>query len=87
MAKALGTKLHRTTAYHPAANGLVEWQHRKMKDALKSCLEGRQNWSQELWAILLSMLTSPRTDIGTSTAELVFGTPIMVPRDLVTAKD
>ena len=33
--KALGTKLHRTTAYHPAANGLVEQQHRKMKDALK----------------------------------------------------
>ena len=27
MERALGTKLHRTTAYHPAANSLVEHQH------------------------------------------------------------
>ena len=47
MAKALGTKLHRTMAYHPQVNGLVERQHRKMKDALKSRLDGRPNWSQE----------------------------------------
>ncbi len=87
MAKDLRTKLHQMTAYHPAANGLVERQNRKMKDALKSKLEGRPNWSQELWAVLLGMRTSPRADIGASTAELVFGAPITVPGDLITAKD
>ena len=87
MAKALGTKLHRTTPYHPQANGLVERQHRKMKDALKSRLDGRPNWSQELWAVLLGMRTSPRLELGAWSGELVSGTPIMVPRDLITTKD
>jgi hypothetical protein len=83
MNEALGTKMHLTTAYHPAANGLVERQHRKMKDALKSRLEGRPGWHKELWAVLLGMRTTPRDDIGASTAELVFGAPITVPGDLV----
>ncbi len=64
MNQALGTKMHLTTAYHPAANGLVERQHRKMKDALKSRLEGRPDWHRELWAVLLGMRTAPRDDIG-----------------------
>ena len=87
MAKALSTKLHCTTAYHPTANGLVKQQHRKMKDSLKSCLEARPNWSQELWAVLLGMRTSKRPDIGASTAELVFRTLVTFPGDLIMAKD
>ena len=58
-----------------------------MKDALKSRLEGRPNWSQELWVVLLGMRTSPRDNIGASKAELVFGAPITVPGDLITAKN
>ena len=83
--KALGTRMHLTTAYHPAANGLVERQHRKMKDALKSRCMGRPDWHKELWAILLGIRTTPRDDIGGSTAELLFGTTITVPGELVTA--
>ncbi len=86
MNKALGTKMHLTTAYHPAANGLIERQHRKLKDALKSRLEGRPDWHRELWAVLLGMRTAPRDDIGASTAELVFGSPITVPGDLIEAR-
>ena len=58
-----------------------------MKDALKSRLEGSPNWSQELWAVLLGMRISPRPELGASPAELVFGAPITVPGDLITAKD
>lgn len=32
----LGTQRIRTTAYHPAANGLVERFHRKLKSSLKA---------------------------------------------------
>ena len=85
--KALGTKMHLTTAYHPQANGLVERQHRRMKESLKSRLDGRPDWHKELWAVLLGIRTTPRDDIGGSTAELVFGAPITVPGDLVTAKE
>merc|ERR1712015_327223 len=87
MNQELGTKMHLTTAYHPASNGLVERQHRKMKDALKSRLEGRPDWHRELWAVLLGMRTAPRDDIGASTAELVFGMPITVPGDLVEPRE
>merc|ERR1712015_133455 len=81
MNTALGTTMHLTTAYHPAANGLVERQHRKLKDALKSRLEGRPEWHKEIWAVLLGMRTPPRAKLGASTAELVFGTQLSVPGD------
>ncbi|KAJ8415608.1 hypothetical protein AAFF_G00425880 [Aldrovandia affinis] len=41
VAEGLGVKLHRTTAYHPQANGLCERFHRSMK-AAPSQPEGRQ---------------------------------------------
>ena len=85
--KALGTKMHLTTAYHPQANGLVERQHRRMKESLKSRLGTRPDWHRELWAVLLGIRTTPRDEIGGSTAELVFGTPITVPGDLVADKE
>ena len=39
MIELLGAKLHRTTAYHPQANGLVERFHRHLKAALKARLK------------------------------------------------
>ena len=38
VAYSLGVKLHRTTAYHPQANGLCERFHRSMKAALRASL-------------------------------------------------
>ena len=32
--EALGTKVHFTSAYHPKSNGMVEHQHRRLKEAL-----------------------------------------------------
>ncbi|KAJ8409955.1 hypothetical protein AAFF_G00209960 [Aldrovandia affinis] len=42
VAEGLGVKLHRTTAYHPQANGLCERFHRSMKAALRASLKDRQ---------------------------------------------
>ena len=38
VARQLGVSLHRTTAYHPQANGMCERFHRDMKAALKASL-------------------------------------------------
>ena len=43
----LGAQLHRTTANHPQANGVVELLHRQLKAALKAGLVGPA-WMDEL---------------------------------------
>ncbi|KAJ8410267.1 hypothetical protein AAFF_G00202480 [Aldrovandia affinis] len=47
VAEGLGVKLHRTTAYHPQANGLCERFHRSMKAALRASLKDG-NWLDKL---------------------------------------
>ncbi|GFR69543.1 Pol polyprotein [Elysia marginata] len=78
----LGIKLHRTTAYHPQSNGLVERFHQTLKAALKADLQG-PNWVNELPWVLLGLRTVPKEDLGTSTAELVFGEPLTVPGEFI----
>jgi transposase InsO family protein len=84
MARLLGTHHSRTTAYHPQANGLVERFHRHLKAALRARLTG-PNWIDELPWVLLGIRTAPKEDLGTSSAELVYGSPITVPGDFVTS--
>ena len=80
MSNLLGTELHHTTAYHPQANGLIERSHRDLKASLKCRLSG-PNWVDELPWVLLGLRTVPKEDVGTSSAELVYGTPLTVPGD------
>ena len=84
MIELLGAKLHRTTAYHPQANGLVERFHRHLKAALKARLKDA-NWLDVLPWVLLGIRTAPKEDLRTSSAKLVYGAPLTVPGDFVTA--
>lgn len=82
VAKLLGTHLHRTTAYHPQANGLVERFHRHLKCSLRARLTSPV-WVDELPWVLLGIRTAPKEDLGTSSAELVYGAPLTVPADFI----
>ncbi|GFO47472.1 Pol polyprotein [Plakobranchus ocellatus] len=82
IANQLGVQLHRTTASHPQSNGLVERSHRTLKAALKARLQG-PNWADELPWILLGLRTAPKEDIGSSAAEIVYGTPLTVPGEFI----
>lgn len=82
MASALGTSLHRTTSYHPQANGLVERFHRTLKASLKARLKG-PDWVQELPWVMLGLRATPKEDLGCSPAELVFGDVIALPGELI----
>ena len=78
LGKLMGTTVHHTTAYNPAANGMVERTHRTLKAALMSRCKG-PNWKSELPWVLLGMRTTPKEGLNVSPAEMVFGEAISVP--------
>lgn len=82
----LGISLHRTTAYHPQANGLVERFHRHLKTALTAKLS-KTTWVEELPWVLLGIRTVPKEDLGVSSAELVYGAPLTLPGEFVTVSE
>lgn len=86
VARLLGTQLHHTTDYYPQANGLIERFHRHLKQALRARLTG-PNWSDELPWVLLGIRTAPKEDLNSSSAELVYGTPLTVPSDFLVSSD
>ena len=75
----LGTQRIRTMAYHPIANGLVEYFHRQLKGAMK-CLSDTTHWSKALPLILLGIRTTFEQDCCCTAAELVvYGTTLRLP--------
>ena len=76
-----GIKHHLTTAYHPQANGMVERAHRQLKDALRARAAGG-NWTSHLPWVLLGMRVAPKEDSSLSSAELVYGAPLVTPGQL-----
>ena len=76
----LGVRLHRTCAYHPQANDLVEHFHRHLKSALMARLKD-SNWVDALPCVLLGIRSTPKEDLKCSSAELVYGTPLKVSGD------
>ncbi|KAL1448593.1 hypothetical protein WDU94_009822 [Cyamophila willieti] len=62
-----GSNHLRTTAYHPAANGMVERIHRQLKAAIK-CHEN-DSWTDVLPSVLLGLRAAWREDLKTTCAE------------------
>ena len=76
--KLLGCKHLRTTAYHPAANGMIEHFHQQLKSALKA-QESTQHWIENLPLVLLGIRTALKTDLQCFAAELVYGRTLRLP--------
>lgn len=85
LTQLIGAKMIRTTAYHPQSNGMIERFHRSLKSAIRC----HQNfdWADILPIILLGLRANLKEDIGTSAAELVFGTPIRLPGEFFSEED
>nr|VZI35993.1 unnamed protein product [Spirometra erinaceieuropaei] len=79
----LGCTRIRTTAYHPAANGMVERFHRQLKTALRAA-EDPENWSDYVPVALLGIRAALNSDSDCSASELVFGTTLRLPGEMVT---
>jgi hypothetical protein len=83
---SLGIKHMLTTAYHPQSNGMVERVHRQLKDTL--CARGAgPAWHSHLPWVLLGLRAVPKEDSAVSSAELVTGTPLVLPGQLLHVPD
>ncbi|XP_068232037.1 uncharacterized protein [Palaemon carinicauda] len=78
VATLLGITLHQTTAYRPAANGVVERFHRILKAALMSRYKDSYWFIQLLW-VLLGLKTTPKDTLYVSPAKMVHGNPLVIP--------
>ena len=84
--RRFGIRRLRTTAYHPAANGMVERFHRQLKSALRS-QPNSADWSENLALVLLGIRSSLKPDLGASAAELVYGAPLRLPDEFFSSAD
>ena len=77
-----GATHFRTTAYHPAANGMVERAHRYLKTPIKCHTDNR--WTEILPTVLLGIRSAWRSDLEATSAELVYGEPLHLPGEFLT---
>ncbi|BHF68256.1 hypothetical protein SprV_0301128900 [Sparganum proliferum] len=72
----------RTTAYHPAANAIVERFHHQLKASLRSS-DNPENWTDHLLLLLLGIGSSLESDIDCSAAELALGAAVRLPGQMI----
>lgn len=84
VADLLGINHHSTTAYHPAANGMIERLHRQLKAAIMC--NNNKNWSETLPMVLLGIRTAWKQDIQSTAAELVYGESLRLPGEFFSTK-
>ena len=77
----LGSDHCTTTAYHPASNGLVERFHRHLKASIMS--RDSVHWTKQLPLILLGIRNTVKEDLGCTPADLVFGTTLRLPGEMI----
>lgn len=86
LGELMGATVHYTTAYNPAANGMVERTHRTLKAALMARCTG-PDWRAQLPWVLLGIRTSPKEGLRVSPAEMVYGEPLVVPGEFFPSSD
>lgn len=84
LAQIAGFQHRRTTAYHPACNGLVERFHRQLKAAI-TC-HGNDSWVDSLPPVLLGIRSAFKEDLKTTSAELLYGEPLRLPGEFLEPK-
>ena len=81
---SLGTKWEYHTPWHPQSSGKVERVNGEIKKQLtKLMLETKMSWVKCLPLALLNIRTQPRTDVGISPFEMLYGMPydLEIPHD------
>ena len=70
---AFGVAKSRTTAYHPAGDGLVERFNRSLLQMPRAYVQQHQDWEQYLPLVLYAYRTAVHASTGVSPFEMMFG--------------
>lgn len=74
----IGTHHVHTTAYHPAANAMVERLHRQIKASLIAH-DSRDHWATYLPYVLLGIRSASKSNLEYTPAEQAFGASLRLP--------
>lgn len=81
----IGCEQIRTSAYHPASNGILERWHRTLKSAIMC--HSKENWIEALPTVLLGLRTCFKEDLRSSPAEMLYGTILRIPGEFFIEDD
>jgi len=81
MMELLGVQHHRTIAYHPQANGMIERLHRQIKVGLATHTD---DWLPKLPFVMLGLCTAVKEALATSPTQLTFGATLHLPGEFFT---
>jgi len=82
LATITAPSLTQTTACHPASNGMSERLHCQLKAALMCHAD--EHWAEALPLVLLGIHSAWKEDLKASSAELVYGSPLLLPGEFFT---
>ena len=77
LCKNFNIKLNHTTSYHPQSNGIVEREHRKLKNSLRSLRDS--DWKDRLPIVVIGWNNAIREDFLKSPSQLLYGTSTRLP--------
>ena len=77
-----GIQHHRSSAYRPYTNGIVEAANKNIKRILRKMVETSRDWSKKLPFVLWAYRTSFRTSIGAMPYSLVYGMEAVLPIEI-----
>ena len=77
----IGSHRIHSTAYHPKSNGMVERLHRQLKSAIIA--HENTKWTEILPIVLLGLRTAVKSDLDATSSQLVYGTTLRLPSDLL----
>ena len=77
-----GIQHHRSYAYRPQTNGVVEAVNKNIKRILRKMVETSRDWSEKLPFALWAFRTSFRTSVGATPYFLVYGKEVVLPVEI-----
>ena len=77
-----GIQHHRSSAYRPQTNGVVEAENKNIKRILRMMVETSRDWSENLPFALWAYRTSFCTSTGVTPYSLVFGMEAVLPVEI-----